>query len=217
MPWVGLEQDVIAQILALRADGMFQKDIAAQLGIGQATVNRYLKIAAKKGELIGEPPAWPGFEITKVVSKGEDGETITQRPEADEVVIPDGHIIERASIKVGDSWFKTKLAPTTLTRDDLLQIFGEYRGKAELIPFPNLLLNQDLATAYTMSDLHLGMLAWGRETGASWDLKIAHDTILSSMTELVQCSPPAGTAVLLDLGDYTHNNNQTNVTPGHAY
>ena len=36
----------------------------------------------------------------------------------------------------------------------------------------------NLATAYILTDYHLGMLAWGLETGADWDLDIAEDLLV---------------------------------------
>jgi len=48
-------------------------------------------------------------------------------------------------------------------------------------------------------------------------LHIARDTLLRSASELYNCSPNSRTAVLLDLGDYTHSNDQSNATPANKH
>lgn len=205
-----------AEIISRRREGQTMLTIAAAMGISVSTVHHHCKEAALHGTM-GTRPVLDGFQITKITSKDEDGNFVTQKPEPDEPEIPAGHIIERATIKRGDDWLKTKLVPSTLTRDDLLEIFAEYRGKSELIQPPELTFTSALLTVYPISDLHLGMQAWGRELGVPWDLKLACSTALSSMTELVQCTPPSNTAVLIDLGDYTHANNQQNITPASGH
>lgn len=208
-----------AHIIKLHGEGLSQRAIAERVGRAQSSVNAILKDAALKGEL-GFVPVLPGFKVTRITSKGADGESIVQRPAADdgELVLPPGQVLDRTSIKHGDSWFKTKRAdPEALTKDDFLEVFSEIRGKSNPLGIAAPLCNADLLTVYPIADLHVGMLAWGRETGTAWDLKIARETSMATITELVDCAPPSATGVLLDLGDYTHNNNQDNVTPGHKH
>ena len=104
-----------------------------------------------------------------------------------------------------------------LTKEDFIEVFSEIRGKSHPLGIAAPLCNADLRTFYPIADLHIGMQAWGRETGTPWDLKIARDTVMGTLTELIDCAPPAAVGVLLDLGDYTHNNSQDNVTPGHRH
>lgn len=210
-------QDVIDQIIALRQGGAFQAKIAHDLDIGVATVNRVCQKAAREGQL-GTKPVLDGFEITKITTKQDDGSYITQRPATPdgELELPEGHILERTTLKVGDSWYKTKLSAGAQTKADLIEMLSEYRGKSEIIPRPAGAFDSDLVTVYPTSDLHLGMLAWGRETGTPWDLAIARETVLGSMADLVGGAPRSKTAILVDLGDGTHTNSQSNETPrGH--
>jgi hypothetical protein len=69
-------------------------------------------------------------------------------------------------------------------------------------------------TFYPVTDLHLGMLAWGEETGEDWDLKIASKTIKRQYDELILGGPAvAGDCVIAFMGDFLHQNDQTNATP----
>ena len=75
--------------------------------------------------------------------------------------------------------------------------------------------NADLCNLYTYTDYHLGMLAWGVETGADWDLKIAEQVLWGSFKKMVDAAPDAETAVLNIQGDFLHSDGLLPVTPAH--
>ena len=215
-----LTQAQIDDIVARRRAGDTQPGIAAALGLSPATVNKHC-VAAGLGGRLGYKPVVDGFQIKQISSK-DDGAWIKQtRAPGEAFEVPAGHVVKGESAlvdpdgRVIQKWVKTGegRAPE-ITKEDLLDVFSPIRAKSEIFACPALTCD-DLLTIYPTSDLHLGMLAWGRETGTKWDLVIARETIAASMAELIQCAPPSRTAVMLDLGDYTHNNNQANVTPGH--
>ena len=217
-----VDQATIERVIELRQGGAYQAAIAAEVGHSVSTVNAICKKAALAGRL-GTKPVLDGFEITQITSTPK-GDFVQQKPEkGDAFAVPDGHVIKGVSALVaGDGrtiqqWVKTQASPVEQTKADLIEMLSEYRGKSEYIPMPAHLSNEALITVYPTSDLHIGMLAWGRETGAKWDLRIARETILASMAELVGGAPRSKTAILLDLGDYTHNNSQTNETPASGH
>ena len=71
----------------------------------------------------------------------------------------------------------------------------------------------DLKTVYMIADAHVGMMAWGKETGEDYDTRIACDRITEWMARLVDCSPMSAEALILDVGDLLHADDQTNMTP----
>lgn len=73
--------------------------------------------------------------------------------------------------------------------------------------------NADLATVYTLTDAHIGMLAWHREGGQDWDLGIAEETIVGCFAEAIKGSPDAELAIFNQLGDLLHYDSLTAVTP----
>lgn len=80
-------------------------------------------------------------------------------------------------------------------------------------------LNADLMTLYTLTDAHIGMLAWHRENmQADWDLAIAETVIVGCFEQIIKCSPDSETAVLNQLGDLLHYDGLSAVTPtsGHV-
>lgn len=71
----------------------------------------------------------------------------------------------------------------------------------------------DLCATYTLTDAHIGMLAWRREGGADWDLPIAERVIVGCFAEAVRANPPTETAILNQLGDLLHYDSLSAVTP----
>lgn len=83
----------------------------------------------------------------------------------------------------------------------------------EPLPAPVTTVSDDLLNVYTMTDSHIGMLAWGRESGKDWDLKIAEETLTGCFADMVRRAPPAGSCVIAQLGDWMHYDGLTPMTP----
>lgn len=80
------------------------------------------------------------------------------------------------------------------------------------VPVP-VATTDDLCALYTLTDAHIGMLAWHREGGADWDLGIAERTIVGCLAETVRQMPRSRTAVLNQLGDLLHYDGLSAITP----
>ena len=75
-----------------------------------------------------------------------------------------------------------------------------------------------LATLYTLTDSHVGMLAWAKEGGADWDLSIAEATLVGCFAEMINASPAAKTGFVNQLGDFLHYDSAVApVTPQHGH
>lgn len=70
-----------------------------------------------------------------------------------------------------------------------------------------------VANLYVLTDCHLGMLAWEREGGANWDLKIAERVIFDSFMQMMDRTPSAATGIIAQLGDFFHSDGLLPVTP----
>jgi hypothetical protein len=70
-----------------------------------------------------------------------------------------------------------------------------------------------LCTVYTLTDCHVGALAWHREGGADWDLQIAEDTLLGCFQRMIETSPASELGVVNQLGDFLHWDGLEAVTP----
>lgn len=72
---------------------------------------------------------------------------------------------------------------------------------------------ENLLNLYTMTDCHMGMLSWPKETGEAWDIKIAESVLWGAFKAMVDASPPAKTCVINQLGDFLHSDGMLPVTP----
>lgn len=61
-----------------------------------------------------------------------------------------------------------------------------------------------LLNCYVITDYHLGMNAWGEETGADWDMRIAEDLLVAWFSAAIAQSPDARIGVFAQLGDFLH-------------
>lgn len=70
-----------------------------------------------------------------------------------------------------------------------------------------------LANLFIVTDYHLGMMSWHRETGADWDTRIAEDLLVRWFASALAGAPDARVGVLAQLGDFLHWDGLDAVTP----
>lgn len=141
-------------------------------------------------------------------------------------LVPDGYKIKGTSSLVDESgntklqWVKTD---TDAERQVELMKAVIESMKSEITPVAPVKAarskrDDKLLNLYTVSDFHLGMLAWADESGDDWDMKIAEGLFSRWFDEAFQKAPDAGTGVINLLGDFAHFDSLVAVTPasGHA-
>lgn len=85
------------------------------------------------------------------------------------------------------------------------------REKARAAPARTL---ADLLNCYVITDFHLGLLAWGEETGGDdFDTAIAEQLLVDWFAAAIAQSPAAETGVFAQLGDFMHWDGMDAVTP----
>lgn len=234
MPIESLDPDALAEtVAAFEAAGGNISQAARSLGIARQTMQHRMKRAARCGLLPAclPAPARPaeGYEIANRSVRldkagGVIGQTVTHRAaRGDDYALPAGHTVKGESAFVGSDnrviakWIKTR----ENRRDDWLPALRDslaaFNGYIPRIAAPRL-RRADLLTVYVIPDAHIGMHAWWRETGASYDLKIARRVITDSVGALIAQSQASEHAIVLWLGDTTHQNDSRNATPrsGHV-
>lgn len=77
--------------------------------------------------------------------------------------------------------------------------------------------NANLINQYTLTDYHLGMMAWGEESGDNWDLKIAERVLVNFFKTAIEQSPNAKECVFAQIGDFLHWDGLDAVTPAHKH
>lgn len=72
-----------------------------------------------------------------------------------------------------------------------------------------------LCNLIVFTDYHIGQLAWHKEGGADWDLKIAEKLLFDSFAYMVDTAPRAKSCVLCLQGDQLHTDGLLPLTPAH--
>lgn len=88
-----------------------------------------------------------------------------------------------------------------------------YRGIAGMM-IPPEQTDDRLLALYPLGDPHIGMLAWGRETGGQdFDVRIAERDLYRVVDMVADRMPGARRAVLANVGDFFHAENDSQLTP----
>jgi hypothetical protein len=113
----------------------------------------------------------------------------------------------------GGIWIKSDVKEDEKKR--VLQEYAEEVGaklpRLKAIPQPKH-CDKSCTNLYTLSDAHIGALAWQPETGADWDLKIAEETLSQCYKAMIKECPKASTAVVALNGDWLHYDGMMPVT-----
>jgi hypothetical protein len=139
--------------------------------------------------------------------------------------VPDGFKVKGVSTyydedgKARGQWVKSSADEDR--RQELIRAAFEAMAQElpKLSPLPvNQVTSLNLATLYTLTDSHVGMLAWAKEGGADWDLSIAEATLVGCFAQMVNASPPAAVGFVNQLGDFLHYDSAVApVTPIHGH
>ncbi|BAQ50398.1 hypothetical protein [Methylobacterium aquaticum] len=179
---------------------------------------------AERGEL-GTDPVMPGFAIRQVATqRGADGETEREwikqgRAPGPAAPLPAGHVVKGVSRLVDGEgrtlaeWVKTRegLTPADMVAA-IREAFADIGPGAAPVPQPPA-LRDDLLTLIPAGDWHIGMFAWGAETGGpNWDLKLAERVIGRAVEDVIARAPASAHAVILGGGDLLHSDTQENRT-----
>ena len=76
----------------------------------------------------------------------------------------------------------------------------------------------DLCAVYPLMDAHVGMMAWGRETGSQdYDLDHAAKDMRHAFAKILALTPAAEQAILIIGGDYFHSDDTLAETPANRH
>lgn len=153
---------------------------------------------------------------------GDEGDVV---PESGTFPAPDGMYVRSVSTLVDgqtgvvkQQWVKSDKIKEEQFR---AMLEASCRAAAEKLeprtPVETVATDEDLCTLYTLTDCHVGMLAWGRETGEPWDLEIAERVLVDTLIAMLEAAPPSRIGILNQLGDFLHFDSMKPVTPEHGH
>jgi len=149
----------------------------------------------------------------KTKQEGREVEDTFQLPDPKKVVKT--ATLYDAQGKVTSQWISEK--PEDAEREALWQAFAD-KLAADLparkpVTRAKAASNADLLAVYPVGDHHTGMMAWAKESGKDWDLKIAEGTLQQAAAHLISQCPPSDTCLIPFLGDFFHYDSYSSVTP----
>jgi hypothetical protein len=169
-------------------------EAAKALGVHKATINRAIVRLKGRAALNGFSPEHdlvhpvaPGQKLRGASTLYKDGKPVIQ-------------------------WIKTSAdhdAMEAIMREFIAGLVEDARGLSPSIPAPKH-SDTDLLVVIPMGDPHFGLHSWKDESGEDFNLKIAEQLLNAAIDRLVDGAPPAETAILLNLGDFFHVDNQSN-------
>lgn len=183
-----------AKLVAVRDCGAI-KEAAAILGISERIISRTLKVVRDKAARQGYAP------------KNDM-----------RVTVPDGFHLRGTSTLYKDGQQALQWVKTSIDHERQAEMMREMiEAMAEDLPrLPassfHGAVHADLLAVYPIGDAHIGMLAWGEESGDDWDLKIAEETLCSAFRRCVEAAPHCEQALIVNLGDWYHTETMDGVT-----
>lgn len=209
---------------ALEAATAFQQHgtklaAAAALGMTRGKFEARLRTASARG-MLGTDPVLPGYRITQTTITPNGGKFIQQKPEhGAPFEVQEGHNVKGVSALVDaegnliQQWVKTQSERSPEQLADIIKAAFEGWSAPNIVAPAHGLTDADTLTIYPLADMHLGLKAVADESGADYDLTIAVDRFRDTTSRLFDRSPNSDTALILQLGDWTHVDDDLALTP----
>ena len=189
-------------IIAIDTHGSHRK-AAAALGIHPTSIDKSMQALVRKAATMGYSPE---HHMTRPIAPGLKLRGTSQ-------------LFKAGQAEPALEWIKTSVDEEA--REQMLQerIAALCEGLPVLAPVERTqeTVSQELLNLYTFTDYHMGMLAWHKEGGSDWDLRIAEQMLWDAFRRMVDASPAAHTCVLNVQGDFLHSDGLLPVTPAHHH
>lgn len=113
------------------------------------------------------------------------------------------------SVGVVLEWVKTNvtLQDQFESARRLMQALVDDITPLPVIPYKNKPQSKDRFTCIPIGDPHIGLMVWSKETGESWDLKVAERVYIKVFERLLSALPDTEECVLVNTGDAFHADN----------
>jgi hypothetical protein len=170
---------------------------ANKLSLHHSVLQRAIKAVEQRAALRGYAPE---YDMTRPVPVGFSIKGTST------LIDKDGEIAAQ--------WIKTRREDSEA--EEVIRRFIEHlasgaKGKSPPIKAPKI-ANADLLAVYPMGDPHFGMLAIADECGDDFNLADAEAQTKAAFDRLVDGALPAETAIIAELGDFFHSDNESNRT-----
>jgi hypothetical protein len=183
-------------IEAIEAKGS-NKKAAKYLGVAEATIERSLRDLRVRAASQGHAPS---HDMTRTVPIGFKVKGVST--------------LYNTKGEVASQWVKSTAddqAMETAMQEFAATLAEGVKGLGGITKAPAHCV-EDLMCVIPIGDPHFGLRVWAQEGGDNFDLDMAEKLTCSALDRLIASAPPAKTAMLLNLGDHFHSDNQSNTT-----
>ena len=220
-----MDDEKLLWALELKRQHGSTSEAARAADVPRTTFQHWEKLAAERG-MSGFGPVMPGFAVKTVSSRSSDGAWVKQGKAPGPVFEPpETHVLGKITVnrdadgRIIQDW--TRYEPDKLAQDAAqkaaLEGFKDQIPKAPLAQPPAHSMSHMLSQ-YTVTDAHLGALAWNAETGAGdYDLAIGEKLLVDWFGAAIATAPPSQKAVFAQLGDFLHYDSFKSITPEHGH
>lgn len=191
---------------AYREHGSSRK-AAVSLGISASRVQRVIRIVIKRAAMSGYSPAHDMTHATPdpFYTKGVSS-------------------FYRKNKQTGEMELQNQWHKTDIDKEERYELIKEAITEMcqDIVPMPaqrtsKLKYSEKLVNLYTMTDCHMGMLAWQEECGAEWNMEVGERVLTNCFKAMVDQSPVAETCIIAQLGDFLHYDSILPVTPSSGH
>lgn len=148
-------------------------------------------------------------------------------PEHDMVhPVPDGFKVRGVSTyynsegKAAGQWVKSSRENEAVTEETVRlfveHLIGDAKGAAPYTP-PPLFTASDIMVTYLFGDPHFGMKSTSEDGGDDFDLAAADRLTRAGIDRMARCAPDTDEALLIVIGDNTHSNDSSHMTPANKH
>jgi hypothetical protein len=134
--------------------------------------------------------------------------------------IPDGFLLKGTStLYDADGKVKTQWVKTTQDKEYLKEMMNAVIvGLSSELPVYDRTLykpkevESDKLVVFPIGDLHVGMMAWKKETGENWSLKHSEIAVYEAFKRVIAAAPNAQECAIINCGDFFHRDNMQGMT-----
>lgn len=133
--------------------------------------------------------------------------------------VPEGYILKGIStLHAADGSIKQQWVKASADMEYQKKVFlDSIEALKETVVRPKLTevyhTGNDLLNLYTITDYHLGMMAYGEESGEDWNTAKSEEVLYSTLDNMIKMAYPARTSVLNLQGDFLHTDGLEALTP----
>jgi len=170
---------------------------ARDLGISRQGVDKQMQLINVKRNKAG---SFEGNDVSRVVGEGYSVKKMS-------VLLDKQGEIDRQWVQICPDKARVEMALR-----EAFEALSESIPPAKAVKAP-VANTFDLLSTYVITDYHLGMLAWGEETGEDWDTNRAELLLEKWFESAIKMSPDSHTAIFAQMGDFMHWDGLDAVTP----